>query len=76
MDLETAMQESRTAIHLFFNNKFEEAWEMLRPWFVVLLFNRVLNITLHSHFCTELFLSNKMAFWPVTSFRNKNFKLM
>jgi len=32
MDLETAMQESKVAVHLFFNNKFDEAWEMLRPW--------------------------------------------
>ncbi|KAG8316742.1 hypothetical protein J6590_043278 [Homalodisca vitripennis] len=34
MDLDTAMQESRTAVHLFFNNKFDEAWELLRPWLV------------------------------------------
>ncbi|RZF37144.1 hypothetical protein LSTR_LSTR015334 [Laodelphax striatellus] len=32
MDLETAMQEARTAVHLFFNNRFDEAWDMLKPW--------------------------------------------
>lgn len=32
MDLQTSVDESRTAIHYFFNNKFSEARDTLQPW--------------------------------------------
>ncbi|XP_054281033.1 tetratricopeptide repeat protein 39B-like isoform X2 [Macrosteles quadrilineatus] len=47
MDLETAMQESKVAVHLFFNNKFDEAWEMLRPWVGSSVYHTVGNAVFH-----------------------------
>uniref|UniRef100_A0A1B6HRS6 Tetratricopeptide repeat protein 39B n=1 Tax=Homalodisca liturata TaxID=320908 RepID=A0A1B6HRS6_9HEMI len=47
MDLDTAMQESRTAVHLFFNNKFDEAWELLRPWVGSSMYHTVGNAVFH-----------------------------
>jgi hypothetical protein len=32
MDLQTAVDESKTAVHYFFNNKFNEARDILQPW--------------------------------------------
>lgn len=32
MDLTTAISDARVAIHFFFNNRFYEAQEVLRPW--------------------------------------------
>ncbi|PSN57871.1 Tetratricopeptide repeat protein 39B [Blattella germanica] len=32
MDLQTAMDEAKTAVHHFFNNKFKEARDILQPW--------------------------------------------
>lgn len=32
MDLNTALSDSKIAIHLFFNNKFDEAQHILEPW--------------------------------------------
>uniref|UniRef100_H3AL96 Tetratricopeptide repeat protein 39B n=1 Tax=Latimeria chalumnae TaxID=7897 RepID=H3AL96_LATCH len=32
MDLKVALEESAVALNLFFNNKFSEALEILRPW--------------------------------------------
>ena len=32
MDLETALLESKQAIHLFFNNDFEGAKKIMEPW--------------------------------------------
>ncbi|XP_069693865.1 tetratricopeptide repeat protein 39B-like [Periplaneta americana] len=32
MDLQTAMDEAKTAVHHFFNNKFTEARDILQPW--------------------------------------------
>lgn len=34
MDLNTALSDSKIAIHLFFNNKFDEAQHILEPWYV------------------------------------------
>lgn len=34
MDLNTALSDSKIAIHLFFNNKFDEAQQVLEPWYV------------------------------------------
>lgn len=35
MDLNTALSESKIAMHLFFNNKFDEAQQMIEPWYVI-----------------------------------------
>ncbi|MPD04832.1 hypothetical protein E2C01_100543 [Portunus trituberculatus] len=32
MDLSTAMEEARLACSYFFNNRFEEARTLMRPW--------------------------------------------
>lgn len=32
MDLNTALADSKLAIHLFFNNKFDDAQNILEPW--------------------------------------------
>jgi len=32
MDLSTAIQETTTALNLFFNNKFAEAKARMEPW--------------------------------------------
>ncbi|XP_050426183.1 tetratricopeptide repeat protein 39B-like isoform X2 [Adelges cooleyi] len=32
MDLDTALEDSKIAIHCFFNNKFDEAQNILQPW--------------------------------------------
>lgn len=32
MDLETALMESKQAIHYFFNNDFEKAKKIMQPW--------------------------------------------
>jgi len=37
MDLNTALSDSKIAIHLFFNNKFDEAQHILEPWYVPLI---------------------------------------
>lgn len=34
MDLNTALADAKIAIHLFFNNKFDEAQLILEPWYV------------------------------------------
>lgn len=45
MDLNTALSDSKIAIHLFFNNKFDEAQHVLEPWYVYIKknFNSFLN---------------------------------
>jgi hypothetical protein len=32
MDFEMSMDDSRIAVHYFFNNKFSEARNILQPW--------------------------------------------
>jgi hypothetical protein len=32
MDLQMSVDESKIAVHHFFNNKFNEARELLQPW--------------------------------------------
>lgn len=34
MDLETALQDSAKALDLFLNNRFSDALDLLRPWYV------------------------------------------
>ncbi|XP_068082309.1 tetratricopeptide repeat protein 39B isoform X2 [Anabrus simplex] len=43
MDLETAMEEAQTAVHYFFNNKFEEARAILQPWASTSMYHSVGN---------------------------------
>lgn len=45
MDLNTALSDSKIAIHLFFNNKFDEAQSILEPWYVLFILN--LQYTIH-----------------------------
>nr|CAD7267600.1 unnamed protein product [Timema shepardi] len=32
MDMDVAMEEARAAVNFFFNNKFDEAKDILKPW--------------------------------------------
>ncbi|XP_063219648.1 tetratricopeptide repeat protein 39B-like [Bacillus rossius redtenbacheri] len=43
MDIDTAMEEARSAVHYFFNNKFEEAREILKPWAETSMYHAVGN---------------------------------
>lgn len=43
MDLNTALSDSKIAIHLFFNNKFDDAQHILEPWYVP-TFNTIIYI--------------------------------
>lgn len=45
MDLMTAISESKVAIHYFFNNKFYEAQEILKPWVGRSMYHTVGNAT-------------------------------
>jgi hypothetical protein len=47
MDLNTALSDSKIAIHLFFNNKFDEAQHILEPWYgILILYNAFMYIIL------------------------------
>lgn len=43
MDLEAALTEAKLAVNLFFNNKFNEAEALMKPWFVSLSISVVLT---------------------------------
>lgn len=45
MDLMTAISEGKVAIHYFFNNKFYEAQEILKPWVGRSMYHTVGNAT-------------------------------
>lgn len=32
MDLETALEQAKLAINFFFNNRFDEARNLMKPW--------------------------------------------
>lgn len=34
MNLEKSLAEAKLAVHYFFDNKFDEAKQLLQPWFV------------------------------------------
>uniref|UniRef100_A0A8C7HXM7 Tetratricopeptide repeat protein 39B n=1 Tax=Oncorhynchus kisutch TaxID=8019 RepID=A0A8C7HXM7_ONCKI len=41
MDLETALQDSAKALDLFLNNRFSDALDLLRPWYVPSMYHAV-----------------------------------
>lgn len=36
MDLNTALDEAKLAINYFFNNKFTEARNLMKPWYIII----------------------------------------
>lgn len=55
MDLETAISEAKQAVHYFFNNKFQEARNILQPWASTSMYHSV------GH-CVFLFLEAVLTF--------------
>lgn len=47
MDLEAAIQDAKIAVDLFFNNKYDEAWEVLKPWVGSSMYHSLGNAVFH-----------------------------
>ncbi|XP_075219598.1 tetratricopeptide repeat protein 39B-like [Lycorma delicatula] len=47
MDLHRALQEAKIAVNLFFNNQFQDAWDVLKPWVGTSMYHTVGNSVFH-----------------------------
>nr|XP_018917260.1 PREDICTED: tetratricopeptide repeat protein 39B-like [Bemisia tabaci]XP_018917261.1 PREDICTED: tetratricopeptide repeat protein 39B-like [Bemisia tabaci] len=81
MDLDTALDEAKTAINLFFNNKFNEAKEMMKPWVGTSMYHTIGNsvfdfleavLTFNQHSIQKAGESLKDAIQLCNYYRKKN----
>lgn len=47
MDLQASIQDAKIAVDLFFNNKYDEAWQVLKPWVGSSMYHSLGNAVFH-----------------------------